>query len=75
MLTIKKGMPSIQSAPDSPYDRKVLRLAFLAPELQRDILSGRQPLSLSLEKLKHLYIPLCWKAQREALGWHTAPSR
>ncbi len=75
MLTLKKGMPSIQSAPVSPYDRKVLRLAFLAPELQRDILTGRQPLSLSLEKLKHLDIPLCWKAQREALGWPTAPSR
>jgi hypothetical protein len=46
-----------------------LRLAFLAPVLQRDILAGRQPPMLSLEKLKSIDIPLAWNEQKAALGW------
>ena len=37
------GGPVIDAIPASPYHRKLMRLAFLAPDLQRAILAGRQP--------------------------------
>jgi hypothetical protein len=69
MLRRERGMPLIDASPVSPYDRKLLRLAFLAPDLQRDILAGRQPASLNLERFIKLEIPLSWKEQRRVLGW------
>jgi DNA invertase Pin-like site-specific DNA recombinase len=69
MLEREGGMPVIQNSPQSLYDRRILRLAFLAPVLQRDILAGRQPPMLSLEKLKSIDIPLAWNEQKAALGW------
>ena len=35
-------MPIIAAAPQSLYGRRILQLAFLAPQIQRDILAGRQ---------------------------------
>ena len=64
------GHPSIAAAPDSPYERRILRLAFLAPDIQRDILAGRQPAHLNLEHLMKREIPLSWDRQRQALGWN-----
>lgn len=69
LVSRERGMPLVTTAPVSPYDRKLLRLAFLAPDLQRDILTGHQPASLNLERLGQLDIPLCWKRQRQVLGW------
>ncbi|MEO0419067.1 MAG: recombinase family protein [Pseudomonadota bacterium] len=69
MLMTKRGMPLIKTAPSSPYDRAILRLAFLAPDIQRAILDGRQPRHLNLEALRKLDIPLAWSAQRKALGF------
>jgi site-specific DNA recombinase len=69
MVGKRRGQPIIEAAPASRYEREVLRLAFLAPDLQHDILSGQQPPTLTLEKLRHLDIPLCWKQQRQVLGW------
>ena len=69
MLDRERGMPTLSSAPQSPYDRSILRLALLAPAIQRDITAGRQPASLTLEKLKGLVIPLAWSEQPEALGF------
>jgi len=63
------GMPVIEAAPASPYLRKLVRMAFLAAELQRDILAGRQPPDLSLEKLIRMDIPHGWAEQRRILGW------
>ena len=37
------GEPMLEAIPASPYHRRLLRLAFLAPALQRAILAGRQP--------------------------------
>ncbi|WP_340588933.1 recombinase family protein [Erythrobacter alti] len=68
----RKGMPLIEASPPSSYIRKLLRLAFLAPDIQRDILEGRQPSTLNLQQLVKTDIPLCWIAQREALNWPTA---
>ena len=51
-------------APISYYDRKLCRLAFLAPDIQRRIFEGKQPASLNLEKLVSVSLPTCWTAQR-----------
>ncbi len=67
-----RAMPWIDAAPASPYLRKMVRLAFLAPEIQRDILAGRQPPGLTLEQLIHMEIPAGWVEQRRLLGWPEA---
>lgn len=69
MTLLSRGQPVLEAAPGSRYDREILRLAFLAPDMQRDILAGHQPPTLTLEALRHIDIPLCWKQQRRALGW------
>jgi site-specific DNA recombinase len=52
-----------------PYLRKLTGLAFLAPDIQRSILEGRQPAGLRLADLVLRELPLCWNAQRELLGF------
>mgnify|MGYP001288021764 CR=1 FL=1 len=69
MVRTERGLPILDSAPDSPYDRNILRLAFLAPDIQRAILHGRQPLHLNLEAFKKVDIPLEWSEQRKVLGF------
>lgn len=69
MVRHERGAPTVKKAPISPYDRKILRLAFLAPDLQREIIGGLQPPSFNLQKLQGLDIPLAWNELREALGW------
>jgi len=69
IVKLRRGLPVVEVAPVSPYQVNLLRLAFLAPDLQRDILSGHQPPSLNLEKLHTIQIPLDWKKQRAVLGW------
>ncbi|MBC2776607.1 recombinase family protein [Parasphingopyxis marina] len=59
-----RGMPLLDAAPDSLYLRRLLRLAFLAPDLQRAILDGRQPPGLQLERLMQGEIPVRWDEQR-----------
>ncbi len=49
------------------YVRRILRCAFLAPDLVEAILQGRQPPELTLDRLCN-NLPLDWGAQREALG-------
>lgn len=68
-LRTERGMPLVETAPRSPYERSILRLAFLAPDIQQAILEGRQPPHLNLETFKKMAIPLSWNAQREALGF------
>jgi DNA invertase Pin-like site-specific DNA recombinase len=65
----RSGLPLVDEAPRTAYERRILRLAFLAPELQRDILAGRQPAALNLENFLGCEVPLAWNKQREALGW------
>lgn len=69
MVDHDRGRPLVAIAPGSPYDRNLLRLAFLAPDIQRDILAGRQPEALNLERLRKMTLPLAWSEQRKALGW------
>jgi len=69
MVSRDRRLPLVATAPVSRYERELLRLAFLAPDIQRDILAGHQPPTLTLEKLRQLEIPLDWTQQRKALGW------
>ena len=57
------GAPRIEAIPRSPYHRRLLRLAFLAPELQRAILAGRQPAGLTLKRLLSRPLPMLWSEQ------------
>jgi DNA invertase Pin-like site-specific DNA recombinase len=56
------------AAPASAYDRKLVRLAFLAPDLQRAILEGRQAPSLTLSRLLNEPISPDWDRQRRMFG-------
>lgn len=50
------------------YDRHLIRLAYLAPDIQRAILDGAQPPTLTLEQLMRQDLPLSWSEQRRVLG-------
>ncbi len=63
-----KGRPLLKASPDSPYRRKLIRLAFLAPSIQAAILHGQQPASLTLAKLMATDIPLDWAEQTRQFG-------
>jgi DNA invertase Pin-like site-specific DNA recombinase len=69
MIRRERGLPLVDAAPHSPYDRRILRLAFLAPDIQQGILAGHQPPYLNLEALRHIDLPLDWQKQREVLRW------
>jgi site-specific DNA recombinase len=52
------------------YFTRVLRLAYLAPDITRAILEGRQPRGLTFAKLiQDADLPIAWSEQREALGF------
>lgn len=50
--------------PSNTYEQRLVRLSFLAPDIQAAILSGRQPARMQLEGLRHAKIPLAWDDQR-----------
>jgi site-specific DNA recombinase len=51
------------------YLALLLRLTFLAPDITRAILEGRQPAGFTAQKLvTHSALPFAWPEQREALG-------
>jgi hypothetical protein len=56
-------------APASAYERILCTLAFLAPDIQRAILEGRQPPGFNLQRLIHGAIPLAWADQRATFGF------
>ncbi|WP_424939723.1 hypothetical protein [Aliiroseovarius sp. S253] len=51
------------------YVARILPLAFLSPNLQHAILSGDQPIELTLETLVRTTLPLDWPAQERSLGF------
>jgi DNA invertase Pin-like site-specific DNA recombinase len=57
------------------YVRRLSRLAFLAPDIQEAILSGRHPMALNLEKLMRIDLPVSWPEQRVLLGFDVEQSR
>jgi site-specific DNA recombinase len=52
------------------YFTRLLRLAYLAPDITKAILHGRQPYDLTAAKLlRESRLPLDWPAQRRVLGF------
>jgi site-specific DNA recombinase len=50
--------------------RRVLPLAFLAPEIVQTILAGKQPLDLTAKRLiRTIDLPLDWQTQKQVLGF------
>ena len=62
------GLPALTAAPDTPHRRRLVRLAFLAPEIQRAIVEGRQSAGLTLSRLLKGPIPLDWSQQAAQFG-------
>ena len=62
------GLPVLVTAPDTPYRRQLVRLAFLAPEIQRAIVEGRQSAGLTLAQLLKGPMPLAWPQQAVRIG-------
>jgi hypothetical protein len=56
------------SAPKNTYERSLVRLAFLAPQLQKSILDGRQPANITLEQLVRGGVPIGWREQATMFG-------
>jgi len=56
------------------YLIRVLRLAFLAPDIVEAILDGRQPYGLTADALTlEMDVPVEWKQQRKGLGFELRP--
>lgn len=53
------------------YVRRLLTLAFLAPDIIEAILDGCQPADLSAERLTRLPLPIAWSEQSTALGFRS----
>ncbi len=52
------------------YVSRLIRLAFLSPEITEAILDGRQPIGLTAAKLMRVSrLPLEWRAQQQAIGF------
>ena len=61
---------ALQEELSPSYVALLLRLTFLAPDITRAILEGRQPGSFTAQKLvTYSGLPLTWAEQRQALGF------
>jgi DNA invertase Pin-like site-specific DNA recombinase len=60
-----RRLPLCRVSPATQYGRRLLALAFLAPDLQQAILEGSQPADLTLEHLLAKPLPAGWDAQRK----------
>lgn len=57
------------AATERTHLARMLRLAFLAPDIQQAIITGRQPQSLRLRALLETDLPANWSGQRQVLGF------
>lgn len=65
-----KSISEIARLEDAPrtYISRLIPLAFLAPDITEAILSGRQPVALTLDRLLDVMpLPLAWQEQRKIL--------
>jgi DNA invertase Pin-like site-specific DNA recombinase len=68
-------LPRLEAAPATLYERRLIRMAFLAPDLQVAILEGRQPDHLKLEQFIERPIPIDWNEQRAIFQLESARSK
>jgi site-specific DNA recombinase len=64
----QKGCATTSDVSES-YRRRCLKLALLAPDIQRAIIDGLQPASLDLRRLVRGNVPLSWAEQRRIFGF------
>ena len=51
------------------YVSRIIRLAFLSPNIVKAIMTGKAPETLTADKLiHHIPLPIDWNEQRELLG-------
>lgn len=60
-----RHLPVCHRSPETQYGRRLISLAFLAPDLQKSVLEGTQPADLTLEHLLEKPLPAAWTAQRQ----------
>jgi DNA invertase Pin-like site-specific DNA recombinase len=61
------AIAELDGIPASEISR-ILPLAFLAPDITKSILTGKQPIDLTTERLKRVgKLPACWNEQRRTL--------
>lgn len=65
--TLRNGFRQEPMGSAPRADRTIIRLAFLAPDIQQRIVDGRQPAGLCLDDLRRAPIPLCWDDQRRLI--------
>jgi hypothetical protein len=56
-----------ESGVNDRYASRILRFAFLAPDIVEAVLEGRQPKEMTLEKA-FVNMPLNWEKQRQVFG-------
>ena len=71
----ERRLPILQCAPRTLHERRLVRLAFLAPDLQAAILEGRQPAHVKLEQFIERPIPIDWEQQRAIFKLDKARSK
>lgn len=65
---------AIREKVSDSYVKKVMPLAFLAPDIATAILAGRQPAHLTNQMMiRHMQVPLDWQEQRRVYGFPTQP--
>ena len=52
-----------------PYLIRILRLAYLGPDIVEAILDGRQSQPLTLESIARAIVPIAWAEQRRKLDF------
>ncbi|WP_439573827.1 recombinase family protein [Phreatobacter sp.] len=62
------GLPILDEAPKTPQRHRMVRLAFLAPQIQKAILAGTQPPSMTLASLTQGTMPILWTDQLRQVG-------
>jgi len=66
-LTSVDAIAELDGIPASEISR-ILPLAFLASDITKSILTGKQPIDLTTERLKRMgKLPACWNEQRQVL--------
>lgn len=57
------GLPVIETSPVTPHERRLIRLALFAPDLQRDVLLGNQPRRMTPSALLKIPPQMFWQDQ------------
>jgi len=64
---------AVSNSVNASYFTRVLRLAYLAPDIVKAIVSGRQPTELTANRLVRMHeLPIDWPSQRQYFGFPAA---